>query len=449
MNPVYNWLLSLLVLLGSTSGVSVTAMNAMDSDTNSDLDFNVPEIWEKRLRYDASRKSFWGMLKGKEGSEKPIIEKEDFVNQAGDVIHIQVMSELYGPGVTGETTLRGAEDKLGTSQFNITVDWLRKAVAVTKKVKKEVNFEVIQEARVRLSNWLARELDRQTFSQLLAAAGADTIYAGNATSTATLGSDDTFTTQELDRIKLALDRKGAIPLAVENDGGQETYHYGVVISEIDEYSLRGDDRWLDAVKHAELRSSKNPIFTGRPVEWNGLLVYTLRGVKAAGALQGSPLRPETSLYVDGAAGSLTAIATTVLVGGAAQSNAGQQKQFTQFFSTTGTIKIDSEEMSYTGKTYRSFTTVTRGANSTTAATHVEGALITQRDVSKIIGFGAEICAFAWGQHPKRVEDTDDYGFITGIGIETLYGVKEILDSNADAPNYVIMEAYSKNPSTTI
>src|SRR3990167_9001860 len=85
----------------------------------------------------------------------------------GDVIHLQVMSELYGPGVTGESTLRGNEDKLSTAQFNVTVDWLRKAVAVTKKVKKEVNFEVMQEARQRLSNWLARELDFQVFSNLL------------------------------------------------------------------------------------------------------------------------------------------------------------------------------------------------------------------------------------------------------------------------------------------
>jgi len=445
MEYIKRWFLSLLNLLSDITGTNVTSMVAMN-DSDSDLDYNIPEIWEKRLRYDASRKSFWGKMKGKESSEKPIIEKTDFVNQAGDVIHIQVMSELYGPGVTGESTLRGNEDKLSTSQFNVTVDWLRKAVAVTKKVKKEVNFDTIQETRMRLSNWLARELDRQTFSQLLDST-PDTLYAGNATSSATLGDDDTFTTQELDAIKLALDRKGAIPLSVERDGGQETYHYGVVISEVDEYNLRGDDRWLDAVKQAEARSSKNPIFTGRPVEWNGLLVYTLRGVKAAGCVQGTPLRPECSLYTDGAGTALTADATTILVGGAAQTNTGQQKQYTQFFGSTGTITIESEEISYTGKTYRSFTGCTRGANSTTATTHAEGSLITQRNVSKIIGFGAEICAFAWGQQPKRVEDTDDYGFITGIGIETLYGVKAIEDSAANKPNYLVMEAYSKNPGT--
>src|SRR3990167_9733302 len=268
------------------------------------------------------------------------------------------MSELYGPGVTGETALRGAEDKLAAAQFNVTVDWLRKAVALTKKVKKEVNFEVIQDCRKMLSNWLARELDRKTFDQLLTNV-TDTLFAGNATSAATLDSTDTFTTAELDKIKLAMDRKGALPLSVDNDGGQETYHYGVVISEVDEYNLRGDDRWLDAVKQAQARSTQNPIFTGRPVEWNGLLVYTLRGVKAAGCIQGTPLRPETVNY-----GSLDASTTTVTVGGAAQSNSGQQKQFTLFFGATGTIKIGSEQISYTGKTYRTFTGCTRGANST-------------------------------------------------------------------------------------
>ena len=432
---------SILFLLFNHSGTDVTAMVAMDSDTNSDLDYNVPEIWEARLRLDASKKSFWSALKGKEGSEKPIVEKTEFVNQAGDVIHIQVMSELYGPGRTGENTLRGYEDKLSTAQFDVTVDWLRKAVALTKKVKKEVNFDVLQQIRLRLSNWMARELDRQTFAQLLDNV-SDTLYGGNATSSATLNDDDTFTTQELDKIKLALDRKGAIPLSVSRDSGQETYHYGVVISEVDEYNLRGDDRWLSAVQAAASRGDNNPIFTGRPVEWNGLLVYTLRGVKAANCVQGTPLRPETTVY-----GSLAADATTVTVGGAAVSNSGEEKQYTQFFSSSGTITIGSEEITYTGKTYRTFTGCTRGANSTTAAAHSNGDLVTQRNVSKVIAFGAEICAFAWGQQPKRVQDTDDYGFVTGIGIETLYGVKAIEDSAGNKPNYLVMECYSKNPGT--
>lgn len=441
--------ISLLFLLKDTYG-TVASMVPMTGDTTSDptsLDYARPEIWEQRLRFNAARKSFFGPMKGKELSGKPIIEREDFVNQAGDVIHINVMSEAFGPGVTGENTLRGNEDALSLGQFNITVDWLRKAFALTKKIKKQVNFDMLQQVRVRAENWLARELDAQVFSELLSDV-TDTLYAGNATSEATLSDDDTFTTQELDKIKLALDRIGALPITVEREGGQETYHYACVISEVDEYNLRGDSRWLEACQYAQIRGDKNPIFTGRPVEWNGLLVYTLRGVKSAGCVQGSPLRPETKVYTDGAGTVLNSTDATIYVGGAAESNAGRQKDYTKFFAqTTGTITIGTEEISYTGTTYRSFTGCTRGANGTTAATHAENALVTQRHVSSIIGFGAEICAFGWGQHPQRIEDTDDYGFITGVGIETLYGVQSIKDSDGHTPNFLIMKAYSKNPGS--
>ena len=48
---------------------------------------------------------------------------------------------------------------------------------------------------------------------------------------------------------------------------------------------------------------------------------------------------------------------------------------TKQFPTSGTILIDSEQMTYTGKTATSLTGVTRGANSTTEATHTSGATI--------------------------------------------------------------------------
>ena len=48
---------------------------------------------------------------------------------------------------------------------------------------------------------------------------------------------------------------------------------------------------------------------------------------------------------------------------------------TSDFPSAGTFTIDSEDISYTGKTADSFTTCTRGANGTTAATHNGGVLV--------------------------------------------------------------------------
>lgn len=432
---------SFLSTLSSQRGTSPTTMQSMNVDTDDDAGYATPEIWEKRLRLDSARKSFWGNKKGKELSGQPIIEKEQLVNEPGDVIHIQTCTGIYGPGVEGETELRGKEDKFTVGQFNITVNWLRKAIAFTKKVKKVVNFDLIQQSRTLISDWLARELDGKVFTGLYASP-THTLYAGNATSDTTLGDGDTLTTAELDKIKLVMDRIGAIPITIRKKNGEEVNNYGVVVSELDEYNLRGDDRWLEAARQALVRSEDNPLFRGGPVEWNGLFVYTLRGVKAGGCIQGSPIRPECSLYAN-----LDASELTVYVGSAAITPTGQQREFTKFFPTTGTIRIDNEDMTYTSKTYRTFVISARGANSTTAATHTAAALITNRNMSKIIAFGAEICAFGWGQHPERIEDKDDYGFITGIGIETLMGVQAIKDSQGNTPNYLVMKAWSKNPGS--
>jgi len=48
---------------------------------------------------------------------------------------------------------------------------------------------------------------------------------------------------------------------------------------------------------------------------------------------------------------------------------------TSEFPTTGTIKIDSEEVCYTGKTAATLTGATRGCNATTAAAHSSGAVV--------------------------------------------------------------------------
>ena len=47
------------------------------------------------------------------------------------------------------------------------------------------------------------------------------------------------------------------------------------------------------------------------------------------------------------------------------------------FKTAGTIKIDSEIITYTGKSSNQLTGCTRGTNSTSAATHDSGAVVTQ------------------------------------------------------------------------
>ncbi len=332
-------------------------------------------------------------------------------------------------------------------QYYLTVDWVRNAVAYTKALEKRVNFSIVQTIRQELSDWLARRIDSDMFAAIIAGV-SNTIYAGDATSVASLGANDHFGTEEIDRIKLALQRT-AIPIRVEGAEGEEEEYFGAVISEIDEYWLKGDSVWSQAQRDAGPRDySKNRIFTGALGMYNGVIIYVHKAKKSAKNIQGSPLRPEARLYTTMNASVTEAefdISTTY-------------KDLGDFFDTTGTITIDSEEITYTGltagsgtgSTYR-FEGLTRGCNGTTAAAHTAGALITLRNVASVIGFGAEIAVRGWGMKPVPITEGQDYRFpdgsyfSNGLGIAAVFGQTIIKDSAAVAPNFILMKTYADNP----
>ena len=406
--------------------------------SGQEWDDAIPEFWGKRLYDDGIRKAFWGArFEGREGSAKPIITKDDFTKGPGDTLHFQVMSDLISSGVTGEGGLQGNEDKLSMSQFDLTVDWIRNAVAYTENLERRVNFSVVQVARQRLSDWIARYIDEGLFTQLIITEGsAEVLYSGDAGSESALGDNDTFGTEEIDRIKLALQRKGAIPLSTKMNNGEELETYGIVISGTDEYWLKGDPIWSQAQRDAGIRGEKNKIFTGALGMYNGMILYTHRSVKSGPNIQGSPLRPEVSLTT----GLDNSIGTLV-------TGTNAKADYTKFFPSTGTLRIDAEEISYSSKSVTGFTVDSRGVNGTSAAAHTAGALITLRNISTQIGFGAEVAVRGWGMKPTPIHQTFDYGFENGIGVKAIFGQVAIKNTNSVPKNYLLAKSYAKNPST--
>ena len=239
---MFKFIKNLFAFLGNRG----ETLNAMGYDSGSGVLQNaIPTFWSERLRDDAIRRAHWGArFEGKEGSRKPIIVNEDFTKKPGETIKFNVVSQLFSAGVTGETSLEGNEDQLALGQYTLTVDWLRNAVAYTKNLEKRVNFNIVQTIREELSSWMARKIDGDMFKALIAGA-TNTIYAGAATTEAALGTNCHFGIEEIDRIKLALQRT-AIPIRSEGAEGEEEEYYGAVISEIDEYWLKGDSVWNQA-----------------------------------------------------------------------------------------------------------------------------------------------------------------------------------------------------------
>jgi N4-gp56 family major capsid protein len=370
----------------------------------------------------------------------PIILNTDFTKSAGDKIHFQTMRRLMHSGVTGNTVLAGSEEKLSLGQFDLEVEWLRHAVAFNKRGTKRANFDAVMVAGEELASWLARAMDDSMFKQMLSTETPTTLYSGGKTSEAGLTSTDVFNTDSLDRAKLALLRKGSIPFQVKSVGGTTLKFFGIVIDAVDAYNLRGDEAWFAAQRDANLRGLDNPIFSGALGIYNGMIIYEFSNVSG---VQGTWLRPEATLAAAVANAGAIAVTTTI--------NSDSDIDANKYFPTTGTIRIDAEDMVYTSKANNTFTVAAggRGANGTVAAVHNANAIITLRNITKQIGFGAECAVRGWGLYPRKTRDVQDYGFKFGVGIEAVYGQKCIVDVAGVLQNFIMMKSYAANPNSTI
>lgn len=424
--------------------------------TTSDLDVFIPEHWDTKVRLDAERKEFWNKFEGEEGSNMPIIRRDDFTAAPGDVVHVDVVSRLRGVGVAGETVLKGKEEKLSFNQFDLKVDWIRHAVGFNKRGTKRAFINAMKMANSQISTWLAKTKDDETFAQLLDkgaqsrlatadSASVTTIYPNDATSKATLASDDTMGMAELNKVKFVLGRKHAIPIQTMMDGKQLVEFYGIVMDDIAaEYYLKNDAVWQQMQRDAGLRGEKNRLFTGAFGQANGVVVYVFKG--RAG--EGSHLRPEVSVSAQSLADAEILLGTS-----------GDRIPYLKYFidGETEYVRIAAADGTETAVTMDAGDITASVENETEIAKHYHlvahthaqfeaGDIITQENhMASAIGFGAECAARIWGKYPTPIRDVQDYGFSYGVGIEAVYGNKMIEDSNDVAPNHVILNHYCKNP----
>lgn len=411
----------------------------------SDIDALIPEFWASRIIPDGNRTSFWGALSGKEGSMMPCIYKAQELNKAGDQVTFNTYAQFMGTGVTGGSVLKGNEEAIVVGTFTVSADYVRHAVSFNKRAKRRDNYDTIMNIRKGLSDWWARKADDDIFQAIKDDSNVETLYANSRTSEATLVSGDYFGPTEINLVNLALKRQGATPLRIGKVNGRPQPIYGVVIGEISEYRLYTNTVFTQAIREGLERykggNGNHPLFNGALGMYRNTLIYTYNSLLQVP--QGTVMRPETIVYA-----TLTTAATTLSVGDADTPSTGVTPNYTKFFASSGSLQISDEIISYTGKTNNTFTGLTRGASSTTAAQHVPDALVTQRDIETVFGFGAEAIFRALPQDAKPIGEKDDYGFQIGLGLEAYYGQKVRIDARrGKAPSIVMMKVYSDNPGT--
>lgn len=440
-----NYLRKLLLLIFRDELGWTTEMAGITG--KSEVDAAVPEFWAEGVIHDANKESFWGQLAGGEGARMAILDKTGPLKEKGDMITFTTIAQLMGTGVTGENVLKGNEEKLSIGTFTVTADVVRHAVALTWKATKQANFDLVKTTGQLLKDWFTRKFDDDIFVAITGSTLVETLYAGSGnTAVGNLTSTGRFGPSEIQKIQLALLRQGAVPLQVSRVNARTVPIYGLVYDEISGYRLMQNTSFVSDIKESLARfkeGGEHPLFRGAIGMYGNMILYPYYSVLQIP--QGTALRPETIVYATCITG-----ATLLSVGGATAS-AGVTPNYTKFFATGGSLQIGDEILSYTGKGtyYNTFTGVTKGESGTTDVQHVPNELVTQRNVSTVIGFGAEAICRALPLNSQPIHESDDYGEQTGLGIKAYYGhaINVSARRSSKATALVMMKCYSDNPGS--
>jgi N4-gp56 family major capsid protein len=252
----------------------------MNSNVASDLTLWIPEIWSRKVYEEAKAKHFWQRFSGPEGSGMPFIIKTELLTNPGDTINISQLAHLTGAGVTGETRLRGQEEKLSLAQVQIIPEWNRHAVSDTAKASKQIMHPFRQKASVALAYWMGSKFDtsawtaaRTTASCGFEATTIDQVFGNNGTSLDDLDSADTFGVAEIRKGSAILESKNIQKVSVPGMPAGEGY-YLCFINPWQAYSLKSDTEWIANHQSASERGATNPLFTGALGEIDGVIIHS-------------------------------------------------------------------------------------------------------------------------------------------------------------------------------
>ncbi len=257
-------------------------------------DAKAQKKWSGQLFIDTAKKSYFTRKFVGEGENNIIQRKTELDSDAGDRISYDLSVQLRGKPTSGDKRVKGKEENLKFFTDEVAIDQLRHAVSAGGKMsRKRTVHNLRQVAKDRLSDYWAQYIDEMHFIYLSGARGinedfledadyaghasnpiqapdtAHILFAGAATSKATLANTDVFDRTLIERAQTrarmmrATDPSTASMLPVTINGEP---HFVALMSPFQEFTLRtdtGDKGWLEIQKAAAAAEGRNsPIFKG-------------------------------------------------------------------------------------------------------------------------------------------------------------------------------------------
>jgi N4-gp56 family major capsid protein len=249
--------------------------------------------------------------------------KEDLTKAAGDRIHLALVTELTGAGVTGDSLLEGNEEALSQYECPITVATRRNAVAVTMNQEQFTGIDLRNAAKAQLKNWSMKKL-RTDIINALGSTDGTTAYASasEANKDAWLvanndrvrfgdGSVGGYTDHSADLAlitspmtlskeivsKLRATAEAASPLIRPVTVGEDSETFVMFVGSGAFRDLKAD--LAQTLREAEMRGDGNPLFKDGDLYYDGVVIRKIQDIPATGTVGASSARIEP-VYLCGA-----------------------------------------------------------------------------------------------------------------------------------------------------
>lgn len=334
---------------------------------------NVVTQWDSKFWAEYVRGNRFKRYMGTD--ENSIIQLvEDLSVKKGGSVILPLVSKLTGAGVTGNGLLEGNEEALANYDFEIAVDTLRHAVAVTDHEQQLTEIELRSAAKTMLKLWAMEKMR----DGLITALGS---IDGVAYGTATAGQKDTWTVNNSDRVLF----------------GNSTANYSATHST----GLAAVDTTNDLCSKSTLETLRDIAETANPL---------IRPVSVGED-------EETFVAFTGSKNfrNLKNDLETV-------------HQDAMERGKTNPLFRDGDLM-YDGIVIRKIPEI---GVLTGVGTDPDGAgAEPQGDVQPIYLCGAQALGVAWAKRTKSTTDTRDYGFVKGVGIHEMRGIEKCRFNSKD------------------
>jgi N4-gp56 family major capsid protein len=259
--------------------MAITAFGTNDAQT--------VKIWSSLTMREALKATLFSKFLGT-GKGAILQRMTELEKGAGDQIKYDLLMQMVNDGVTGDNRMKDNEEAMVYYQDTVNIDQLRNAHKFRRMSQQRTLHDMRSDAKTQLADWFAGKMDSYMFrclcgdttlthGQTATAPDSDhIIYSGDATSDATLGTNDQFSLADIDYAKEKARTLTPPIRPVMIDGGE---YYVVVLHPYSVTDLRLDvagsayTTWGDIQMWANNRGLKNPIFTGAMGVYNGCILY--------------------------------------------------------------------------------------------------------------------------------------------------------------------------------